>query len=81
MKPASDYAWPGEQLSFLDVQARARFQAEAAIGFLPAASDEVVWPFLEIDGGVDGGDGQQEPLRARKRVWLAADRLVVIEHC
>ena len=78
VKPAAAFARQGEVLSFLDVQARARFEAEAAIGYIPAASGETVWPFLETDGS---HDGQLEPLRLRKRAWLAGDRLVVIVHC
>ena len=74
VRPMGIFARPGEVLSFLDVQARARMQAEAAIGYIPAASGETVWPFLERDGH----GGQPAPLRTRKREWAADDRLVVI---
>ena len=78
VKSAGLLAYPGEVLSFLEVQARARCEAEAAIGYIPSASGETVWPFLEADGG-HRGQSDALPLRQRKRAWVPGDRLVVIE--
>lgn len=72
VKPASDFAWPEEEMSFSDIVARVRMQGEAAIGYIPATSGDVVWPYLEKH------EGQTELLLTRDRVWLAGDRIVVI---
>ena len=70
VKSARVFARAGEWLSFIDLQARARMRAEAAIGYI--AGGETVWPFLEKDG-------QSQPLRLRKREWSEDDRVVVVE--
>lgn len=70
LRPASAFLWPGEEITFIDVQARARMQGEAALGYVPAASSAIVWPFLE--------KGTGSALLTRKRTWLDGDRVIVI---